>query len=65
MHLDFVVRTMNFLRTMNFVVMGLYSFFLSRVSHKGEFYLDKFLMRQPLHSSSNVKFLFGQFRVYL
>jgi hypothetical protein len=23
--------------------------FLSRVSHKGEFYLDRFLMRQPLH----------------
>jgi hypothetical protein len=27
----------------------LHSFSLSRVSHKGEFYLDRFLMRQPLH----------------
>ena len=26
---------------------GLYSFSLPRVSHKGEFYLEKFLMRQP------------------
>ena len=26
--------------------------FLSRVSHKGEFYLDRFLTRQPLHFSS-------------
>jgi len=24
-------------------------FFLFRVSHKGEFYLDMFLIRQPLH----------------
>jgi len=29
----------------------LHSFSLSRVSHKGEFYLDRFLMRQPLHNS--------------
>jgi hypothetical protein len=29
----------------------MYSFFLSRVSHKGEFYLDRFLTRQPLHYS--------------
>jgi hypothetical protein len=46
MHLDFVVRTINFL--MSWVVL----FFLSRVSHKGEFYLDRFLTRQPLHYSS-------------
>ena len=42
--LDFDVRTMNFI-----IGAGLYSFSLSRVSHKGEFYLDKFLMRQSLH----------------
>ena len=44
MGLDFDVRTMNFI-----IGAGLYSFSLSRVSHKDEFYLDRFLMRQPLH----------------
>jgi hypothetical protein len=36
-------------RIMNFYGARLYSFSLSRVSHKDEFYLDKFLIRQPLH----------------
>ena len=35
---------------MNYLIGAwLYSFSLSRVSHKGEFYLERFLMRQPLH----------------
>jgi len=34
---------------MNIIGAWLYSFSLSRVSHKGEFYLERFLMRQPLH----------------
>ena len=29
----------------------LHSFFLSRISHKGEFYLERFLMRQ--HCTNN------------
>ena len=36
----------------------LHSFSLSRVSHKGEFYLDRFLMRQPLHNSYNLVFCY-------
>jgi hypothetical protein len=34
----------------------LYSFSLSRVSHKGEFHLDRFLMRQ--HCTAPNKFIF-------
>jgi hypothetical protein len=42
---------MDFVRTVNFELseLGCTLFSLSRVSHKGEFYLDRFLMRQPLH----------------
>jgi len=42
---------------MNIIGAWLYSFSLSRVSHKGEFYLERFLMRQPLHKLL-IKFIF-------
>jgi hypothetical protein len=38
--------------------------FLSRVSHKGEFYLDRFLMRQPLHKLL-IKCYFVNFLVFV
>jgi hypothetical protein len=39
-------------RTISLYGAGLYSFFMSRVSHESEFYLNRFLMRQPLLKSS-------------
>ena len=35
----------------------LHSFFLSRVSHKGKFYLERFLMRQHCTNSSVILIL--------
>ena len=35
----------------------LHSFFLSKISHKGEFYLERFLMRQHCINSSVILIL--------